>query len=63
MLDVQDGPPTSAAAVLLEASGRGVRLWVDGRQLRFRAPSGALDDALRDGLRSARSALLTRLPS
>ena len=52
----------TAAEALLTASARGIRIWEDGGQLRFRAPPGALDDALRSALAAAREALIEALP-
>ncbi|MFP3939552.1 MAG: amino acid adenylation domain-containing protein, partial [Thermoanaerobaculia bacterium] len=40
---------------------RGIRLWADGEDLRFRAPRGALSDALRREIRTHRADLLELL--
>ncbi len=55
-------PARGPAAALLEATGRGVRLWTEGGQLRFRGPEGALDGPLRAALAAHREVLLGLLP-
>ncbi len=52
----------TAAEALIDASGRGVALWTEGGELRFRAPPGVLDDALRGRLRQHKGALVAALP-
>ncbi|MBT0774018.1 amino acid adenylation domain-containing protein [Kineosporia sp. J2-2] len=47
---------------LLEKLGAvGIRVWVDGGELRFRAPRGALTSELRDQVKQHRPALVARL--
>ncbi|MCW8127250.1 non-ribosomal peptide synthetase [Microbulbifer halophilus] len=48
-------------ALLHDCWARGITLSVDGEQLAFRAPPGALDDALRAHLREQKPALLAAL--
>jgi amino acid adenylation domain-containing protein len=52
------GDPTGLVE-RLEAAG--IQLWFEGRQLRFRAPRGALSTPLRDELTARRDAVLTAL--
>ncbi len=48
---------------LSEASAAGVELWTEGDRLRFRAPPGALTDALRRSLRERRAEIVEALRS
>lgn len=48
----------SPADVLLALVSAGVVLWVEGDRLRFRAPEGALDEALRGHATRVRGALI-----
>ncbi|WP_455917946.1 amino acid adenylation domain-containing protein [Pseudomonas cerasi] len=43
---------------LAECEALGIRLWAEDGQLRFRAPAGTLDDALKQRLREHKDALL-----
>ena len=47
--------------LLLEVLERGVQLWTDGEDLRFRAPEGALTPDLRQRLRRHKAGLVDRL--
>ena len=51
----------SVTDLLRQVAERGVELWTEGSRLRFRAPQGALDAALRDGLRADRAAVVAEL--
>lgn len=47
--------------VLADASKKGVRLWADNGLLKYRAPPGVMDDALRESLRRHRDNLIRYL--
>ena len=51
----------TAADLLVELVEAGVVLWLDGEQIRYRAPSGALDQWRRDLVVEHRSALVDLL--
>ncbi|GIJ08919.1 non-ribosomal peptide synthetase [Micromonospora andamanensis] len=52
---------TTAARLVQSLAEQGVRLWVDGGQLRFRAPQGVLDDSSRDAVRAVRKEIIAYL--
>ncbi|MGW0881236.1 MupA/Atu3671 family FMN-dependent luciferase-like monooxygenase [Streptomyces sp. NPDC002671] len=52
---------TAPADLLTELRARDIRLWEEDGRLRFSAPAGALDDALRSRVREHRDALITLL--
>ena len=54
-------PQDQIEALLAALSARGVRLSLEGDQLRIQAPKGALDAPLQEALRRHKSALLQRL--
>lgn len=51
----------SAAGLIQQVRGLGVQLWVDGANLRFRAPQGVLDAELKAQLSAAKSDLIAEL--
>jgi hypothetical protein len=51
----------SLAELIADLAGRGVDLWADAGQLRFRGPSGALTDTDKDALRSRKAELIAYL--
>ncbi|MEM9292782.1 MAG: thioesterase domain-containing protein [Acidobacteriota bacterium] len=51
----------AAREVLQEARSRGIQLWTESGKLRFRAPEGALDGALKKRLQATKGALLELL--
>lgn len=51
----------SAAELIARARGIGVQLWVDGENLRFRAPHGVLDTQLKAQLAAAKSDVIAEL--
>ncbi|MFV8320566.1 amino acid adenylation domain-containing protein [Mycobacterium sp. 23] len=51
----------SAAGLIQQVRGMGVQLWVDGANLRFRAPQGVLDAELKAQLSAAKSDLIAEL--
>lgn len=51
----------SAAALIEQVRSMGVQLWVDGVNLRFRAPQGVLDADLKAQLSAAKSDLIAEL--
>ncbi len=52
----------SAMTQLLDdLASRGIRLWLDAGKLRYRAPKGALDEALRNRLKEHKAALIATL--
>ncbi|MFC6338651.1 amino acid adenylation domain-containing protein [Pseudomonas sp. CCM 7891] len=50
--------PLNLSQFLAECEALGIRLWAEDGQLRFRAPAGALDDALKQRLREHKEHLL-----
>ncbi|NVZ50343.1 amino acid adenylation domain-containing protein [Pseudomonas sp. B6002] len=50
--------PLNLSHFLAECEALGIRLWAEAGQLRFRAPAGALDDALKQRLREHKELLL-----
>ena len=59
MIPDSSDPALPALTELLRA--RGVRLWMEAGELRYAAPAGALDDALRAQVRAAKPALVALL--
>lgn len=51
----------SAAGLIEQVRSMGVQLWVDGANLRFRAPQGVLDAELKAQLSAAKSDLIEEL--
>jgi len=51
----------TAAAFLTDLKKRGVEVWADGDRLRYNAPKGVVNDALRDELRRRKDHLLELL--
>jgi amino acid adenylation domain-containing protein/non-ribosomal peptide synthase protein (TIGR01720 family) len=51
----------NAPQLLAELERRGIRLWAEAGKLRYDAPKGALDDALRGEVKALRDDLLTLL--
>ncbi|MGY2397537.1 amino acid adenylation domain-containing protein [Pseudomonas sp. SDO5271_S396] len=50
--------PLNLSQFLAECEALGIRLWAEDGQLRFRAPAGALDEALKQRLREHKEQLL-----
>lgn len=55
------GAPNDIAALLVDVRRRGVRLWVEGDELRYRAPKGILSDSELTKFRSARNEIIALL--
>jgi pyochelin synthetase len=57
----EDAADRSISALLLSLRKKGVRLWSDGGQLRYRAGSGALTQAEIAALRASKAELILLL--
>ena len=55
------GYPVTAERVLLELLERGVQLWAEGDEVRFRAPKGAVDSELRQAFQSHKAEIVALL--